>query len=93
MIDHDAISSIGGHRQSFVKSGYRSFLPGIATQLRPFTSPQVAGHINWYIPNFIFDTQSGKLHYVDMKPSNIFGRWRNEQNLRNLKRDFLEEFS
>jgi len=93
MIDHDAIARIGGHRQSFVKDEYRSFLPSIASQLRPFTHRQITDHINWYIPNFIFNSQSRMLYYIDMKPSNIFGRWRNEQNLRNIKRDFLEEFS
>jgi len=91
MIHHDAIESDGGRREVFVKDEYRSLLPDIAKQLSPFTSGEVAQHINWHIANFIYDVQqSGRLYYIDMKPSNIFGRWRNEQNLRNIKRDFLE---
>ena len=89
MIDHEGIAAIGGHSQSFVKEEFRSYLRDIAEQLAPFAEPRTANHINWYIPNFIFNPESRILFYIDMKPSNIFGRWRNEQNLRNLRRDFL----
>jgi hypothetical protein len=39
--------------------------------------------------NFIFQPEVSRLFYVDLKPSNIFGKWRNEQNLSNIRRDFL----
>ena len=92
MIDHGAIERAGGRwpDQIFVKDEYQSLLPNLAKQLRPFTSGEVAQHINWHIGNFIYDVQPGRLYYIDIKPSTIFGRWRNEKNLRNIKRDFLE---
>ncbi len=40
------------------------------------------------IPNFIFNSQSKRLYYIDMKPSNIVRPWTNEQNLRNIREIF-----
>jgi hypothetical protein len=93
MIDHEAIAAVGGHTQSFAKEEFSGHLRDIAEQLAPFTEPNATNHINWYIPNFIFDPVRRTLFYIDMKPSNIFGKWRNEQNLRNIRRDFMQIWS
>jgi hypothetical protein len=90
MIDHDAIPDSGEPTVSFVKQEFRPHLRDIRAQLEPFMADIDATHINWNLSNFVFNSKKGTLFYVDMKPSNIFGRWRNEQNLRNIRRDFMQ---
>jgi hypothetical protein len=89
MIEHD-VSVSDPETHCFVREEYRSFLPPIAKQLRPVADSSWSDHMNWHIMNFIFQPETKRLFYVDLKPSNIFGRWRNEQNLRNIRRDFLQ---
>jgi hypothetical protein len=92
-IDHERISTVSNeesHRLSFVKASWREYVPAIRRQLEPLMTDEIRDHLNWYIPNFVFDANTDKLSYIDMKPSNLFGRWRNNQNLRNLTRDFIE---
>lgn len=89
MIDHEVVLADSEH-DSFVREKYKRFLPQIAAQLSPLVNSPWSNHINWFIKNFIFDTHSGTLYYVDMKPSNIFGKWRNDRNLTNIQRDFLQ---
>jgi hypothetical protein len=89
MIDHAAIQE--GRREEIIKPEFRRFLPLISRQLNPLVNVGVSDHVNWHIKNFIFNAGSQALYYVDMKPSNIFGRWRNDQNLANIKRDFLQQ--
>jgi hypothetical protein len=88
MIDHH-VSVLNPEMHCFIREEYREFLAPIAEQLRPVVASSWSNHINWHIMNFIFQPETKRLFYVDLKPSNIFGRWRNEQNLRNIRRDFL----
>ena len=91
MIDHAATSIAEGDRvnQPFVRDEYEPFIPQISAQLQLLATPSFSSHINWHIKNFIFDPKTHILYYLDLKPSSIFGRWRNEKNLRNIRRDFL----
>jgi hypothetical protein len=86
MIDHEVVHALD---RPFVKQKYESLIPHISSQLRPLLAPEFSFHINWNIRNFTFNPQTNILYYLDLKPSNIFGRRRNEQNLRNIYRDFL----
>jgi hypothetical protein len=88
MIDHEVVHADREH-DPFVRQEYEPLIPQISSQLRPIAAPTFSSHINWHIKNFIFDPQTNALYYLDLKPSSIFGRWRNEQNLRNIRRDFL----
>ena len=88
MIDHTVVHADPEH-DPFVREEYEPIVPEIASQLRPLTSSNLCSHINWHIKNFIFDPETRILYYLDLKPSSIFGRWRNEQNFRNIRRDFL----
>jgi hypothetical protein len=89
MIDHD-VSVPDPDTHCFVLEKYKKHIPSIARQLRPLASSPWSKHINWHIMNFIYQPLTSKLFYVDLKPSNIFGKWRNDQNLRNIRRDFLQ---
>ncbi|MGH9970424.1 MAG: hypothetical protein ACREBG_21895 [Pyrinomonadaceae bacterium] len=88
MIDHSVVHANPEH-DHFVREECEPMVSEIASQLRPLTHPDLCSHINWHIKNFIFDPETHILYYLDLKPSSIFGRWRNEQNLRNIRRDFL----
>lgn len=89
MIDHD-VSVPDPDTHCFVREEYKDHIPSIAGQLRPLASLPWSKHINWHIMNFIYQPGTSKLFYVDLKPSNIFGKWRNDQNLRSIWRDFLQ---
>jgi len=88
MIDHEVVHENREH-DSFVRQEYEPLIPHISSQLRPLATPSFSSHINWHIKNFIFDPRTNILYYLDLKPSSVFGRWINEQNLRNIRRDFL----
>jgi hypothetical protein len=88
MIDHEVVHEDAEH-EPFVKQEYKSVIPQISSQLGPLVTASHSLHINWHIKNFIYDPKTNVLYYVDLKPSNIFGKWRNEQNIRNIRRDFL----
>ncbi len=88
MIDHSAVHADPEH-EPFVREECEPMVPEITLQLRPLPSSNLCSHINWHIKNFIFDPETRILYYLDLKPSSIFGRWRNEQNPRNIRRDFL----
>jgi 23S rRNA maturation mini-RNase III len=91
MVDHEATSIAEGDRvyEPFVRHEYETVIPQISDQLHLLATPSFSSHINWHIKNFIFDPKTHILYYLDLKPSSIFGRWRNEKNLRNIRRDFL----
>lgn len=88
MIDHNVVHEDREHTP-FVKEKYEPLIPHISSQLRPLATPSLSMHINWHIMNFIFEPKTNVLYYLDLKPSSIFGRWRNEHNLKNIRRDFL----
>jgi len=88
MIDHGA-SHAGREHDSFVRQEYVPLIPRISSQLSRLATPAFSSHVNWHIMNFIFDPLTKVLYYLDLKPSSMFGRWRNERNLRNIRRDFL----
>jgi hypothetical protein len=88
MIDHEVWHEDREH-EPFVRQEYESLIPQISAQLAPLATHDLFMHINWYIKNFIFDPKTNILYYLDLKPSNIFGKWRNDQNLREIRRDFL----
>jgi len=88
MINHEVVHA-DRERDPFVRQEYEPLVSHISSQLRPLATPAFSSHINWHIKNFIFDPETNVLYYLDLKPSSIFGRWRNEQNLRNIQRDFL----
>ncbi len=88
MIDHEVVHEDRQH-EPFVRQEYESLIPHISPQLAPIATPHLSMHINWHIKNFIFDAKTNILYYLDLKPSNIFGKWRNDQNLREIRRDFL----
>jgi hypothetical protein len=93
MIDHGALArDIASGRKdwlSYVKVRYQVLLPAIESQLHRVMDEQgqARDHINWYIRNFIYEIPSGDVYYIDEKPSNLFGRARNEQNFEALHRD------
>ena len=86
MIDHESEHDDPSERR--VKPEYESLVPEISRQLKPVAAPGLSHHVNWHIKNFVFGTQTKLLYYFDLKPSNIFGRWRNERNLHFIRRDF-----
>jgi hypothetical protein len=88
MIDHEVVHA-DRERDPFVKQEYESLIPHISSQLRPLATSAFSSHINWHIKNFIFNPDTEVLYYLDLKPSSIFGKWRNEWNLKNIWRDFL----
>jgi hypothetical protein len=89
MIDHTIVLE-NRRTRSFVKDDYKPLLPSIKPQLAGLADSPMSDHINWFIKNFVFETDTDTLFYVDTKPSNIFGKWRNDQNLENIRRDFLQ---
>jgi hypothetical protein len=88
MIDHDVVHADREH-DPFVRQDYEPLLPHISSQLSRLATPTFSSHINWHIMNFIFDPQTNILYYLDLKPLSIFCRWRNEQNLRSIRRDYI----
>jgi hypothetical protein len=88
MIDHQLVHQ-DPERHCFVKQEYEPLVPYVRSQLNRLAAPSFSCHVNWHIKNFVFDQRTNVLYYFDLKPSSIFGRWRNERNLKSLRRDFL----
>jgi len=76
------------HENRSMRPEYTCYHKMISEQLLPLAKSELAPHINWNIKNFIFNETTGKLHYVDSKPSAMIDQLRNRQNLRNIKKDF-----
>ncbi len=81
----------GNEQVSYVRSEYEPHLPAIGESIRTIAESQWTDHINWYIRNFFFSPATGTLAYIDLKPSTIFGRHRNDLNLNALMRDFARD--
>lgn len=74
-----------------VKSEWRRFLPEINSILTDLMESNLRNHINWFIRNFLYDPKTNVLSYVDVKPSCLFLKSGNEQNIRSLQERFFKE--
>jgi hypothetical protein len=81
----------GNEQVSYIQREYERFLPGIGVAIRSVAESKWTDHINWYIRNFLFTPSTGALDYIDLKPSTIFGKHRNDLNLNALMRDFARD--
>lgn len=66
------------------------FLPKINPRLRELLASDLKNHINWFIRNFLYDPDNDVLWYVDSKPSCLFARIGNEQNIQGLHDIFFK---
>jgi hypothetical protein len=49
----------------------------------------LCNHLNWFIANFLYDATTDVLWYVDSKPSCLFGKRGNDQNIDGLQSVFF----
>ena len=66
------------------------FLPKINLRLRELLTSDLKNHINWFIRNFVYNPQDDILWYIDSKPSCLFARIGNEQNIQGLHDIFFK---
>lgn len=81
----------GNEQVSYVRTECEPHLPTIGKAIRTVAESEWSDHINWYVRNFFFSPATGTLDYIDLKPSTIFGRHRNDINLNALMRDFARD--
>jgi hypothetical protein len=65
------------------------FLPAISVQLSNLLDSALFKHIDWNIKNFVFNEPSGRLFYVDQKPTIFTADHGNETNLKGIREIFL----
>lgn len=66
------------------------FLPKINPRLHELMSVDLKNHLNWFIKNFLYDSTRDVLWYVDAKPSCLFARKGNDENIRGLHEIFFK---
>ena len=72
-----------------LRGEWQKYKPGIADSLRRLLDCSLRDHINWNIENLIFNSGTGELYYVDLKPSTMFSKVDNEHNIRGLRGVFI----
>jgi hypothetical protein len=68
---------------------WKPFLPTISVQLSNLLDSALLKHIDWNIKNFVFNEPSGRLFYVDQKPTIFTADHGNEANLKGIREIFL----
>jgi hypothetical protein len=68
---------------------WRPFLPVISVQVSNLLDCALLKHIDWNIKNFVFNEPSGRLFYVDQKPTIFTADHGNEANLKGIREVFL----
>lgn len=68
---------------------WRPFLPAISVQLSNLFDSALLKHIDWNIKTFVFNEPSGRLFYVDQKPTIFTANHGNETNLNGIRNVFL----
>jgi hypothetical protein len=68
---------------------WRPFLPAISVQLSNLLDSALLKHIDWNIKNFVFNEPSGRLFYVDQKPTIFTADHGNQANLKGIREIFL----
>ena len=68
---------------------WKPFLPAISAQLSNLLDSALVKHIDWNIKNFVFNEPSGRLFYVDQKPTIFAADHGNEANLKGIREIFL----
>jgi hypothetical protein len=68
---------------------WRPFLPAISVQLSNLLDSALLKHIDWNIKNLVFNEPTGRLFYVDQKPTIFTADHGNEANLKGIPENFL----
>jgi hypothetical protein len=74
---------------SAIRPQYVGFLSIINPRLRQLIASDLCDHLNWFIANFLYDSNTDVLWYVDSKPSCLFGKRGNQANIQGLRNVFF----
>ena len=75
-----------------IRSQWLPFLPKINPILRDLIESDLGEHLNWFIRNFLYDTEGNVLFYVDPKPTCLFAKRGNDRNIQSLKEIFFKQW-